>query len=162
MRKKSSKIMGRKWRCERSTGGSRGPPCPFPAVWPCEAGCSAFPVRVASVPHPATESGLSRPVWRVCGKGQENARPPGEGADGEKKKVREKAVAPFRLHRRPHRPAMRGGARGCGVSRPEPISDPGAAGGASFRETPAVRGFRWRLGSAYKIINAGDDQSNVR
>ena len=69
MRKKSSKIMGRKWRCERSTGGSRGPPCPFPAVWPFEAGCAGFPAWVASLPHPAPESGLSRPVWPVCGGG---------------------------------------------------------------------------------------------
>lgn len=140
--------MDRKWRNKPVSGGPRGPPCPFPAVWPCEAGCSGFPAQVASVPHPAPESGLSRPVWRVCGEGWENAGPPGEGADGEKKKVPDKAVAPFGLLCEPHRPATRVGARGCGGSTQAPFSGPGATGGACFREMPAVRGFRRCLKSA--------------
>ena len=73
MQKNLTKTMGRKWQCKQAAGGPRGPPCPFPAVWPCEAVCAGFPAQVASLPHPASENALSRPVRRVCGEGWTNA-----------------------------------------------------------------------------------------
>ena len=59
--------MGRKWRCNGAAGCPRGPPSPFPAVCSCEALCAgAFPPRCA-LPHPASQTVLSRPVGRLRG-----------------------------------------------------------------------------------------------
>ena len=109
---------------------------------------------MASLPHPTPKTTLLRPVSRVYGEELENAGAVGTQGLRGTKKVLDKAVAPFRHHRRPHRPATRVGTRGCGVSHSEPISGPGATGGACFRETPAVREIHRRLGSASRIINA--------
>lgn len=48
--------MGRKWRCEQTAGGPRGPPCPFPAVCPCAAVCGGFPARWRPCPSRPPES----------------------------------------------------------------------------------------------------------
>lgn len=106
MRKDLTKTMGRKWRCEQTVGGPRGPPCPFPAVWPCEAVCAGFPAQVASLPHLTPENALSRPVWRVCGGDWENAGTSGGRTGREKKKVLDKAVAS------PHFTSSRSAGRG--------------------------------------------------
>ena len=45
-------------------------PARFPAVCPCEAVCAAIPGWVASLPHPASKTALSRPVGRVYGNSQ--------------------------------------------------------------------------------------------
>ena len=118
MRKDLTKIMGRKWRCEQTVGGPRGPPCPFPAVWPCEAVCAGFPAQVASLPHLTPENALSRPVWRVCGGDRENAGPPGGRADGEKKKVRDKERGLRSAPARPTPPRNAGRGRGLQEFRP--------------------------------------------
>ena len=89
-RKEQSKNMDRKWRCERNARGPRGPPRQFPAVCPCEAVCAGFPTRVASLPLPAPETALSRPVWRVCEGSRKSAAPPGRGKNGGRKRCRKK------------------------------------------------------------------------
>ena len=61
--------MDRKWRCKGTTACPRGSPGPFPAVCPCKALCAGIPNRVASVPLPAQETAVSRPVCRLCGEG---------------------------------------------------------------------------------------------
>lgn len=67
----------------------RLPVC-FPAVWPCEAICAAFPVWVASLPHSTPKTTLSRPVSRVCGEELESAGAVGTQGLRGTKKVQEK------------------------------------------------------------------------
>ena len=82
--------MSRKWNCERNARGPRGPPRQFPAVCPCEAVCAGLRRRVASLPLPAPETALSRPVWQVCGGSRKSAAPPGRGKNGGRKRCRKK------------------------------------------------------------------------
>ena len=65
-------------------------PARFPAVWPCEAVCAAFPVWVASLPHPTPKTALSRPVSQVCGEESESAGAVGTQGLRGTKKVRDK------------------------------------------------------------------------
>ncbi len=84
--KKLSKMMCRKWRCEQAAGGPRGPPSPFPAVCPCEGVCAAFPRWVASLPQPASQTALLRPVSQICGEAWEKPGPLGRRGYGGRKR----------------------------------------------------------------------------
>ena len=109
-RKEQSKNMDRKWRCKRNARGPRGPPGLFPAVCPCEAVCAAFPVWVASLPHPPPKTALSRPVSRVCGEELESAGAVGtQGLRGTKKvRDKERGSRSAPAHATPPRNAGRG------------------------------------------------------
>lgn len=146
MRKDLTKTMGRKWRCEQTVGGPRGPPCPFPAVWPCEAVCTGFPAQVASLPHLTPENALSRPVWRVCGGDRENAGPPGGRTGREKKKVLDKERGSRSVPRSVHTvPQCGSGQRFAGICAGGQCGGTFSASGVKFvpawPELPADTGF---------------------
>lgn len=114
-------MTGRKWRYKRAAGGARAPPCPFPAVCPCEAGCADFPAMWQPCPTQAPETALSRPVRRVCGEGWKMPDRRNEGRMGKRKRCGIKSGGRAAPPLEPHRPAMRVGAAVSGDSGRESV-----------------------------------------
>ena len=131
-------MTGRKWRYKRAAGGARAPPCPFPAVCPCEAGCADFPAMWQPCPTQAPETALSRPVRRVCGEGWKMPDRRNEGRMGKRKRCGIKSGGRAAPPLMPHRPAMR---VGDGVPDGGTISASGVRFAPAWPKLPAVSGF---------------------
>lgn len=130
--------MGRKWRCEQTAGGPRGPPCPFPAVCPCAAVCGGFPARWRPCPSRPPES----PCCGLCAACAARAgRTPSrrdEGRMGRRKRCGIKSGGRAAPPLMPHRPAMR---VGDGVPDGGTISASGVRFASTWPETSAAAGF---------------------
>lgn len=146
-------MTGRKWRYKRAAGGARAPPCPFPAVCPCEAGCAGFPAMWHPLLHQAPETALSRPVRRVCGEGWKMPDRRNEGRMGKRKRCR---IKQWRLLGSPanHTVPQRGsGQRVAGFRPRRHFRAPAPLVAPVFVRCPPAGAFAGAWGAPTEILN---------
>ncbi len=134
-------MTGRKWRYKRAAEGARAPPCPFPAVCPCEAGCADFPAMWQPCPTQAPETALSRPVRRVCGEGWKMPDRRNEGRMGKRKRCGIKQRRLFAASADHTAPQCGSGQRFAGFRPRRHFHTPGATGGAFLPRNARVQGI---------------------